>query len=695
MIHAVRRTHTSSLIKPEYGLSRRKIKYITADNMMTMNNVTCYNYTQPLDHFNPGSNDYTFQQRYCIYDYSNPPNKHIHNTNISNDRNTPIFFYTGNESPIDEYVNNTGLIWELGLKFSALVVFAEHRFEGTSVPIDYFYSISSNMGESTNNHGCFTYLTTTQALADYASLISFINPNHDRAVITFGGSYGGMLSSWMRMKYSNMIAGSIASSAPIWGLPKTLINRNNDHYDDDIIMDRASYVVGQALLRNVSDYHSPSSREKVNSSGTKNYCYDNLLSTWPLISYFGQSKLGRQILSDEFRLCSPLQNDDDVISLLQWAQSPWFDLAEGDYPYPSSYIPYALGEGLYDLPAFPLQEACHGSSGLNQDFGVSIEGNRSGVQFDVYYGSNNNSYDDLMLHVDWDKVHWNENDNEPTIKALGVATELFSAVREAVSVWFNVTKSLSCFDIVPAINSINDQLPSFEDFEEEEALQRKLSDISNVCQDKIHKETVWTSLVCNENLNLIMTYARGLGRDFYWPPSHPHDQRHYQDIVSNRTRVEEMYKAMCADPNGIFGYPGMSKVDPYSTFLDDYYGGLRIGQLSNVIFSNGALDPWSAAGVYEETVNEAVEECIINDNDGNEIEYDCKIVQNITRDGSVIALLLDLGAHHLDLMYSRKEDPPCAKVSRLIEEKYISKWIDEWNEGQQYHGSTCFATSNL
>ena len=55
------------------------------------------------------------------------------------------------------------------------------------------------------------YLTSEQALADYAVLIrhikSVIPGTRDSKVIAFGGSYGGMLAAWFRMKYPNVVQG--------------------------------------------------------------------------------------------------------------------------------------------------------------------------------------------------------------------------------------------------------------------------------------------------------------------------------------------------------------------------------------------------------------------------------------------------------------------------------------------------------
>ena len=153
-------------------------------------NCTWRDFQQKVDHF--GTFSGTFAQRYCVFDKWWRPALQS-GFNVSSTSPGPIFFYTGNESPVGEYVNNTGLMWELGEKMGALLVFAEHRCEPDSHPIF--------KGDSCPR--CVSYCTTAQALEDYAAIMSQLRQQHvQRApVIVFGGSYGGMLSGWMRMKY--------------------------------------------------------------------------------------------------------------------------------------------------------------------------------------------------------------------------------------------------------------------------------------------------------------------------------------------------------------------------------------------------------------------------------------------------------------------------------------------------------------
>lgn len=89
---------------------------------------------------------------------------------------------------------------------SFIKVYAEHRYFGKSLPF----------GNRSLDAPKFSgYLSADQALADYAKLLSTKVNTEMRPVIAFGGSYGGLLSTWFRMKYPHLTTGAIASSAPV------------------------------------------------------------------------------------------------------------------------------------------------------------------------------------------------------------------------------------------------------------------------------------------------------------------------------------------------------------------------------------------------------------------------------------------------------------------------------------------------
>lgn len=253
-------------------------------------NCTWQNFTQKVDHF--GDNPGTFPQRVCLYSkwWKSPSNNTF---NAPDGAPGPILFYTGNESPVDEYVNNTGLMWELGEQLGALLVFAEHRYEPLSHPA------LCGLG----SQRCFAYCTTAQAIADWVTIIASLRTQHAvRApVVAFGGSYGGMLAGWFRMKYPDVVDGVIAASAPIWQLAGTVRRETLD-------------MQAVAITRGVSA-----------AGGATDQCRDNLRAAWPLIQQVGRTRRGRQLLSAHVGACHEIGNADD---LNRWAQQPYFFMAE-------------------------------------------------------------------------------------------------------------------------------------------------------------------------------------------------------------------------------------------------------------------------------------------------------------------------------------------------------------------------------
>jgi len=152
-------------------------------------------FNQRNDHFR--KNDIsTFQQRYIVNDTYWRGNGY------------PIFVMLGGEGPMGENeLAGHFILNEKAAQYDALMVSIEHRFYGKSTP-----------GDGTLSTQNLRLLSADQALADYAVMISYIKEKYhaaDSKVVTFGGSYSGSLSAWMRQKYPNLVDIAYASSAPV------------------------------------------------------------------------------------------------------------------------------------------------------------------------------------------------------------------------------------------------------------------------------------------------------------------------------------------------------------------------------------------------------------------------------------------------------------------------------------------------
>lgn len=532
-------------------------------------NCTWYTITQPLDHFAQGASPAYFDQRICVYSgYGN---------------NETALFYVGNESPVEEYVNATGLMWSVGEEIGSLLVFAEHRYEGLSVP------------DVKGLPNCLAYCTVEQALADYAVVADWVKRTFGtKKLVAVGGSYGGMLASWFRIKYPSSVVGAIAGSAPIWGFPLL-----------DSHMDGSSIAVSRSF-------------GKAGGLPT-DYCRQNLLGAWTFLAAIDDLEW----LAETMNLCSPPASGLD---LAQSIQDVFFDLAEANYPFASTYVSSAVGQGQYPLPAWPVRAAC---DQLSHSPLVQIDGNASLVEFSA-------RVDNLGVQVEWDRIVATSLDGYRASENL---TALLKGVAHAFSVWCNVSGTLPCLEPEGCTTGRRRLLSSTD------------GESDGTCGDTPYHGGSWNPLCCNDNLNLVNYIAQGIGNDrLFWPPNIPRGAT-LADVLGPDSRDAPG----CAPSDA--GFPATS--DPWSHWMIQQFGDKSAAQqASNIVFSNGLLDPWSAAGVYS--------------SDGIP---STSSVQNISAENGVFSLILDLGAHHLDLMFLTDDDPDCASFARDFETRQIKSWF--------------------
>ncbi|KAL3726277.1 hypothetical protein ACJRO7_031204 [Eucalyptus globulus] len=442
-------------------------------------------FEQRLDHFS-FSKLPKFSQRYLISSehWSGPK------------RLGPIFVYCGNEGDIEWFAANTGFVWEIAPSFGAMVVFPEHRYYGKSMPF-------GSKEKAYKNAATLSYLTTEQALADFTELITSLKRNLSAEacpVVLFGGSYGGMLAAWMRLKYPHIAIGALASSAPILQFPE--IAEPDSFYD----------IVSNDFKRESAS------------------CFNTIKASWNALTAEGQKKDGLSRLTRMFRLCGELKDSEDLAG---WLDNGYSNLAMVNYPYPSDF--------LMPLPGYPIREVCR-----------KIDGCPDG-------------------------------------------TSILERVFEGVSVYYNYTGKVDCFDLY----------------------------------DDPHGMAGWDWQSCTE---MVMPMS-----------SNPHTSmfpRYDFDLSADKEYCRTEYK-----------------VNPRPEWITTEFGGKDIMTTlktfgSNIIFSNGLLDPWSGGSV----------------------------TKNVS--DSIVALNTQEGAHHLDLRAATAHDPDWLVEQRATEIKLIRKWLRDYYQAK-------------
>ncbi|KAJ1622969.1 peptidase S28, partial [Pavlovales sp. CCMP2436] len=451
-------------------------------------------------------------------------------------RVSPVFFYTGNEGAIEEFAENTGLLDELAPRFGALVVFCEHRYYGKSLPF----------GPGTS--GSFARdkigkLSVEQALADYAMLLPRIKAkfglSDSSPTIAFGGSYGGMLSAWMRLRYLALVDGAIAASAPMKfavGSPAT-----------------PGFYEAVSLDLQGAD---PACPERVRLA------FSQLLALARPDDASGEADASRKVLAHRLRLCDDELSRGQVQHLLAWARNAFVVLGMCDYPYPASF--------LAPLPAWPIEAACRL---MKQD----------PAEHDALGGLPDSQRGQSAQTLGSGQSGWTHLDGLAAVTAL-----VYNASAKPPSLAAHVRVKTGC----------------------------GLGDTARA----------WDYQVCTEISLLVST-------DNVTDPFPPY-----------KWGASEL-ATYCQKTWGVTPRPGWAQVS-FGGTASDPARGLRSGG-SNIVFSNGLLDPWHGGGFLE----------------------------NVSE--SMPAVILKRGAHHLDLRYSDARDPPGAVQARAREAEMIEQWLQQ------------------
>ena len=442
------------------------------------------------------------------------------------------------------------------------------------------------------------------------------------------------------------------------------------------------------------------------AGGATDNCFTNFRTVQQLASFVGKSEYGLKVLNKAARRCEGAEFKSGE-ELLQWGGINIFFMAEGNYPFPSLYIPLSMGIDV-PFPAWPMRVGC--AAGLNADLGVKIDGSLPDVKYTVEMGA-------YKLNIDWAAIAGNgANVSKEEVDA----SKVFDLIRGYVDfngVLANITGKHvgdhSCYG--------ND---------EDDLLQQQLTDhfrsrvgkaaaqpddagndgggassaggaagpasaaetASDVCppcpgcvpcpastrdgganaKPRVCNGTSappgsWGLITCNDMVDMSAVKVKGVGRDAFWPPSvNGKPESRGWSAATIKGPVDRTIHPTCTagfDSNGYFGGP--QKAHSWGDWISEYYHEVNQSAYTNIVWSNGALDPWSGGGHYLDPAKGVMGAAL----------------QNLTEDGSSVALAIQLGGHHLDLYFPTPGDPPTVQYARKVEAAMIRAWCQKHYDG--------------
>lgn len=158
-------------------------------------------------------------------------------------------------------------------------------------------------------------------MADYAYLITALKTQYNlSSVIAVGGSYGGMLAGWIRMKYPYLIDAALAASAPLL------------HFNGTVVPELYNAII-------TNDYRDQGQD-----------CVDEIQFGFQQLEGLMNDETQWPELEKIFNTCEPIKDQATADLVYMWLYNAYEYMAMVDYPYPTDF--------LSPMPGWPVAAAC-------------------------------------------------------------------------------------------------------------------------------------------------------------------------------------------------------------------------------------------------------------------------------------------------------------------------------------------------